>query len=227
MYYKGMLQDARSIAARDPAARSTAQVYFLYPGFRALRMYHLAHRLHTHGWIALARYISQRCRHKTGIEIHPGAKIGKGLFIDHGMGVVIGETAEIGDNCTIYHGVTLGGTGKDTGKRHPTLGNNVLVGAGSQILGPCVVGDNARIGANAVVLSDVEPGVTVVGVPGRSTALRAKANVAPAQTLDQVHIPDPVSQELCRLRQQILELERRVASTEQKNKADNTDARKE
>ncbi len=206
-----MLDDARSIAARDPAARGVLQVYFLYPGFRALRMYHTAHFFQKHKWFGLARYISQRCRHKTGIEIHPAAKIGKGLFIDHGMGVVIGETAEIGDNCTIYHGVTLGGTGKDTGKRHPTLGNNVLVGAGSQILGPCTVGDNARVGANAVVLCDVEPGATVVGVPGRSTR-QMKAAAAPAQSLDQVHIPDPISQELCKMQQRILELERKLSA---------------
>ncbi len=206
-----MLDDARSIAARDPAARSTAQVFFLYPGFKALRMYHMAHWFQTHKMYGIARYISQRCRHKTGVEIHPAAKIGKGLFIDHGMGVVIGETAEIGDNCTIYHGATLGGTGKEVGKRHPTLGNNVLVGAGSQILGPCVVGNGARVGANAVVLSDVEPGATVVGVPGRSTK-REQEKIAPAQSLDQVHITDPVSQELCKLRQQLLELERQIAA---------------
>ena len=216
MYYKGMLDDARSIAARDPAARSVAQVYFLYPGFRALRMYRMAHWFQKHKWYGVARYISQRCRHKTGIEIHPAAKIGKGLFIDHGMGVVIGETAEIGDYCTIYHGVTLGGTGKDTGKRHPTLGNNVLVGAGSQILGPCTVGDNARVGANAVVLNDVESGATVVGVPGRSTR-QAKVAAAPAQSLDQVHIPDPVSQELCKMQQRILELERRLSDQTKEN----------
>ena len=209
MFYRGMMADARSIAARDPAARSVAQVYFLYPGFRALRMYHMAHWFQQHKWFSVARYISQRCRHKTGIEIHPAAQIGKGLFIDHGMGVVIGETARIGDDCTIYHGVTLGGTGKDVGKRHPTLGNNVLVGAGSKILGPCTIGDNVRIGANAVVLSDVEPGATVVGVPGRSVR-RMKEAPSPAQSLDQVHIPDPVSQELCRMQQRILELERRM-----------------
>ena len=184
-----------SIMDRDPAARSRAEVYFLYSGFKAVRSYRRAHWFFTHGHKFIARYISQRARHKTGIEIHPGAKIGKGLFIDHGMGVVIGETSEIGDNCTLYQGVTLGGTGKDHGKRHPTLGNNVLVGAGAKILGPFRVGDNARVAAGAVVLNEVPPNATAVGVPARIVRLNG---VRPAN-LDQIHIGDPVSQQLCYL----------------------------
>ena len=148
----GLLEDARNIQRKDPAARSVLEVILLYPGFHILVYHRIAHWLFEHKHFFLARWVSQRGRHKTGIEIHPGAKIGSCLFIDHGMGIVFGETAEIGDNCTIYHGVTLGGTGKDTGKRHPTLGNNVLIGAGTKVLGPVYIGDNARIGAGSVVL---------------------------------------------------------------------------
>ena len=147
--------DIRAVLERDPAARSKWEVIFLYSGYKAVRSHRRAHWFLEHGHPFIARWISQRCRHKTGIEIHPGAQIGKGLFIDHGMGVVIGETTIIGDNCTIYQNVTLGGTGKDTGKRHPTLGDNVLVGSGAKVLGPFKVGDNARIAAGAVVLSEV------------------------------------------------------------------------
>lgn len=153
--------------------------------------------------------ISQFARFLTGVEIHPGAVIGNGLFIDHGMGVVIGETAEIGDNCTIYHNVTLGGTGKDTGKRHPTVGNNVLISTGAKILGPFKVGDNSRIGANAVVLNEVEPNTTVVGVPGRAVK-RGDKKVSASFELDQVHIPDPVAQELCKILYRIENLENLV-----------------
>lgn len=195
-------EEAKSIAERDPAARSVWQVVFQYPGYKALRMYRRAHWFQKHGLYFIARAISQWARHKTGIEIHPGAKIGKCLFIDHGMGVVIGETAEIGDYCTIYHGVTLGGTGKDKGKRHPTVGNNVLISAGAKILGPFRVGDNAKIGANAVVLSEVEPDTTVVGVPGRAVK-RAGEKLRQSFELDQIHIPDPVSQEFCRIRGEV------------------------
>ena len=182
-----------SVMDRDPAARSRWEVYFLYSGFKAVRSYRRAHWFYERGHKFIARYISQRARHRTGIEIHPGAKIGKGLFIDHGMGVVISETAEIGDNCTLYQGVTLGGTGKDHGKRHPTLGNNVLVGAGAKILGPFRVGDNARVAAGAVVLNEVPANATAVGVPARVVRLNG---VRPAN-LDQIHIGDPVSQQLC------------------------------
>lgn len=195
-------EEAKSIAERDPAARSVWQVIFQYPGYKAVRAYRVAHWFHKHGFYFIARAISQLARHKYGIEIHPGAKIGKCLFIDHGMGVVIGETAEVGDYCTIYHGVTLGGTGKDKGKRHPTVGNNVLISAGAKILGPMKIGDNAKIGANAVVLTEVEPDTTVVGVPGRAVK-RAGEKIRQSFELDQIHIPDPVSQEFCRLRAEI------------------------
>lgn len=197
-------EEAKSIAERDPAARSVWQVIFQYPGYKALRMHRRAHWFHKHGFYFIARGISQRARHKTGIEIHPGAKIGKCLFIDHGMGLVIGETAEIGDYCTVYHGVTLGGTGKDKGKRHPTVGNNVLISAGAKILGPMKIGDNAKIGANAVVLGEVEADTTVVGVPGRAVK-RAGERIRQSFELDQIHVPDPVSQEFCKIR---LEVER-------------------
>ena len=145
----GLLEDARNIQRKDPAARNVLEVMLLYPGFHILVYHRIAHWLYQHKHFFLARWVSQHGRHRTGIEIHPGATIGKCLFIDHGMGIVFGETCEIGDNCTIYHGVTLGGTGKDTGKRHPTLGNNVLIGAGTKVLGPVYIGDNARIGAGS------------------------------------------------------------------------------
>ena len=153
----GLLDDARNIQRKDPAARTVLEVILLYPGFHILVNHRIAHWLYQRGHFFLARWVSQRGRHKTGIEIHPGATIGKRLFIDHGMGIVFGETTEIGDNCTIYHGVTLGGTGKDTGKRHPTLGDNVLIGAGTKVLGPVYIGDNARIGAGSVVLKNLRP----------------------------------------------------------------------
>jgi serine O-acetyltransferase len=204
---KGLLEDARLIAERDPAAKSTFEVIMLYSGFHALNFYRLSHWLYKKKRFFLARFVSQTGRFFTGIEIHPGAVIGRGLFIDHGMGVVVGETAEIGNNCTIYHGATLGGTGKDTGKRHPTIGNNVLISAGAKILGPFKVGDNSRIGANAVVLNEVEPNSTVVGVPGR-VVKRGNVKVAPSVELDQVHTGDPISQELCRLMARIGRLEK-------------------
>jgi serine O-acetyltransferase len=199
-------QELDSIIDRDPAARSRLEVYFLYSGFKAVRAYRRAHWFYERGHKFIARYISQRARHKTGIEIHPGAKIGRGLFIDHGMGVVIGETAEIGDNCTLYQGVTLGGTGKDHGKRHPTLGNNVLVGAGAKILGPFRVGDNARVAAGAVVLNEVPDNATAVGVPARVVRLNG---MRPA-SLDQIHIGDPVSQQLCYLGCEIERMQKQV-----------------
>ncbi|MDO4459048.1 MAG: serine O-acetyltransferase EpsC [Clostridia bacterium] len=199
--FKNLKQELDLVMERDPAARSRFEVYFLYSGFKAIRAYRKAHWFHTHNMRFIARWISQRARHKTGIEIHPGATIGKNLFIDHGMGVVIGETTEIGDNCTIYQGVTLGGTGKDSGKRHPTLGNNVLVGSGAKVLGPFKVGDNARIAAGAVVLSEVPENATAVGVPARIVRINGQRINT---DLDQIHIADPVSQELCRMK---LELE--------------------
>lgn len=201
-----MFEDAKLIAQRDPAAKNTFEVVLLYPGFHAVCFHRLAHWFYKKEMFFVARMISQFSRFLTGVEIHPGAVIGKGLFIDHGMGVVIGETAEIGDNCTIYHNVTLGGTGKDIGKRHPTIGNNVLISTGAKILGPFRVGDNSRIGANAVVLNEVEPDTTVVGVPGRAVK-RGNKRVSPSIELDQVHIPDPVAQELCKILFRIENLE--------------------
>ena len=185
----GLLEDARNIQRKDPAARSVLEVMLLYPGFHILVYHRIAHWLYQHKHFFLARWVSQHGRHRTGIEIHPGATIGKCLFIDHGMGIVFGETCEIGDNCTIYHGVTLGGTGKDTGKRHPTLGNNVLIGAGTKVLGPVFIGDNARIGAGSVVLRNLP------------------AN-CPADDLDQQDLPDIVSQRLTDLDRRLSQLEK-------------------
>lgn len=201
-------EEVASIKARDPAVRSAIEVILLYPSYRAIRDYRRAHWFHEHGWYFIARWISQRSRHKTGIEIHPGAKIGKNLFIDHGAGVVIGETTEIGDNCTLYQNVTLGGTGKDVGKRHPTLGNNVMVGAGARVLGPFKIGDNSKIAANAVVLEEVPPNCTAVGVPAR-VVKRDGIKIANSE-LDQIHIPDPVSEILCEHLMQIERLEKEV-----------------
>ena len=174
MIFQGLLDDARSIRDRDPAARTTLEVFLLYQGFHALIYHRQAHWLYQHKLFFLARALSQFARHMTGLEIHPGAPIGHRLFIDHGMGVVIGETTEIGDNCTLYQGVTLGGTGKDHGKRHPTLGNNVLIGAGAKVLGPFTVGDNARVAAGAVVLDAVPEDATAVGVPARVVRIGGK-----------------------------------------------------
>ena len=202
-----MLRDAKAISQRDPAAKGIVEVMLLYPGFHAVCVHRLSHWLYSRRMFFAARLLSQITRFFTGIEIHPGAKIGTGLFIDHGMSVVIGETAEIGDNCTIYHGVTLGGTGQDKGKRHPTIGNNVLVSTGAKILGPFKVGDNARIGANAVVLREVEPNTTVVGVPGRAVK-RGDTKLSAAIELDQIHIPDPISQEICKLLARLERLEK-------------------
>jgi serine O-acetyltransferase len=213
--FNELWNDAKSIAGRDPAAKGVWEVILLYSGFHALIWYRISHALYRHKLFFLARFVSQLNRFFTGIEIHPGAVIGRGLFIDHGMGVVIGETAVVGDYCTIYHGATLGGTGKDTGKRHPTIGNNVLISTGAKILGPFKVGDNARIGANAVVLNEVEPNTTVVGVPGRAVK-RGDSRILSSFELDQVHIPDPVALELCKLLNRIEKLELSVDGTTQK-----------
>lgn len=199
-------QDLKSIKQRDPAARNALEILFLYSGFHALVFYRVSHLLYRAHLFFLARLVSQLGRFFTGVEIHPGATIGKGLFIDHGSGVVIGETAVVGDYCTLYQGVTLGGTGKDKGKRHPTLGNNVLVGAGAKVLGPFTVGDNSKIAAGAVVLNEVPPDCTAVGVPARVV----KRNGVKQEALDQVHMPDPVSQELCKLLYRIEQLEKQV-----------------
>ncbi|MBR6572559.1 MAG: serine O-acetyltransferase [Clostridia bacterium] len=212
MFFKRTLEDIRAVKERDPAARSALEVYFLYPGVKAIRMYRRAHFFYTHKMYLIARYISQKAVRLTGIEIHPGAKIGRRLVIDHGTGVVIGETAEIGDDVLIYQGVTLGGTGKDTGKRHPTIGNNVMISSGAKVLGPFKVGDNARIAAGAVVLEEVPENATVVGVPAKVVKLGG-VKVTP---LDQVHIPDPVMQEICRLEGEIYRLNKKLEKLEEK-----------
>lgn len=208
--FENIRYDIASIRDRDPAARSTAEVLLLYPGLHAVIAYRIAHWLFLHKRFFLARWVSQKAKFRTGIEIHPGAKIGKGLFIDHGAGVIIGETAEIGDNCTLYQGVTLGGTGKHKGKRHPTLGSNVFVGSGAKILGPFKVGDNAKIGANAMVLSEVPANATAVGVPARVVRMNGR-RIGDARDLDQIHMPDPVSQEICKLYMEIDELKAEIS----------------
>ena len=197
--------DIRAIKERDPASRNSFEIVLLYSGLHAIMLHRPAHFLYRHKWFFLARFLSQFARFLTGIEIHPGAKIGKGVFIDHGSGVVIGETTEIGDGCTIYQGAALGGTGKEKGKRHPTLGKNVLVGTGAKILGPFKVGDNSKIAANAVVLEEIPPNSTAVGVPARVVK---QNGVRICEDLDQIHIPDPVSQELCQMRYRIDKLEK-------------------
>lgn len=199
--------DIKAVRERDPAARSIAEVLLLYPGLHAILWHRPAHWLFRHRCYFLARLISQVVRFFTGIEIHPGAQIGKGVFIDHGMGVIIGETAEVGDGCTIYQNVTLGGTGKEVGKRHPTIGKNVLIGSGAKVLGPFKVGDNSKIAANAVVLSEVPPDSTCVGVPAR-VVKRGGQRVA--VDLDQIHIPDPVAMEFCKLRLELEQLEKQI-----------------
>lgn len=208
----GLIRDAKQIAHRDPAARGVLGVMLLYPGFHILVYHRVAHFFFRIRLYFLARMVSQIGRAFTGIEIHPGARIGNGLFIDHGMGVVIGETAEIGDNCTLYHGCTLGGTGKEKGKRHPTLGNNVLVGAGAKLLGPFKVGDNAMIGANAVVLNEVPAGATVVGVPGHITRMKTADGkvVVHSVELDQTDIPDPIAIEMCKMLHRLNAIEKQL-----------------
>lgn len=204
MLFARIREDVAAVRERDPAARSFLEVFLLYPGVRAIRMHRRANWFYKHNMFFIARLISQRAARKTGIEIHPGATIGRRLVIDHGAGVVIGETAEIGDDVLIYQGVTLGGTGKDTGKRHPTIGNKVMISAHAQVLGPFKVGDNARIAAGAVVLKEVPENSTVVGVPARVVKIGGQR----VNDLDQIHIPDPVSQELCRLESKIEKLEK-------------------
>ena len=207
--------EIQSIKDRDPAASSTLEI-LTYAGLHAVAMYRVAHWFNLKDMKFAARLISQTARFLTGIEIHPGAKIGKGLLIDHGSGVVIGETAVIGDNCLLYQGCTLGGTGKDQGKRHPTLGNNVMVGCGAKVLGPFTVGDNTKIAANAVVLESVPANCTAVGVPARIV----KQNGKRTMDLDQVHIPDPISQEICKNRVEISRLTKRIEQLEAKLAAD-------
>ena len=197
---------------RDPAAKSPLEIFLLYPGLRAIRMHRRAHKHYLKGHSFRARWISQRAARITGIEIHPGATIGRRLVIDHGTGIVIGETAEIGDDVLIYQGVTLGGTGKDVGKRHPTIGNNVMISAGSKVLGPINIGDNSRVAAGAVVLKDVPPNSTVVGVPAR--VVRQNGKKVDYKPLDQIHISDPIEQQLERLEKEIKKLQKEQAKNE-------------
>ena len=203
-----ILADVDAICERDPAALGRGEVICLYSGFHAVLLYRIAHALLQKGYPLTARAISQFTRFITGIEIHPGATIGKGLFIDHGSGVVIGETAIIGDNCTIYQGVTLGGTGKDTGKRHPTLGDNVMVGAGAKLLGNFTVGSGSKIAAGAVVLTDIPENATAVGVPAK--VVRQNGAKIQSQDLDQVHMPDPVECEISTVCRRVAVLEKKL-----------------
>jgi len=199
-------RDVRAVRERDPAARSTLEVLLCYPGVHALAFHRVAHAIWRRGWTIPARFLSQVARFLTGIEIHPAAKLGPGLFIDHGMGVVIGETAEVGENVTLLQGVTLGGTSLKREKRHPTLGNNVVVGAGAKIIGAFKIGDGSRIGAGSVVVREVPPNSVVVGVPGRVT-YRDGQRVAGEIDLDQTDLPDPVSKAIEQLVDRIRALE--------------------
>ena len=201
------------IRQRDPAIHSSMEV-FLYPSFKVMLHYRLAHKLYLKKHSFLARWVSQRGVRKTGIEIHPGAQIGKGFFIDHGNGVIIGETTIIGDNVTLYQGVTLGGTGKEQGKRHPTIGNNVMISAGAKVLGSFKIGDNSKIGAGSVVLEEVPPNSTVVGVPGR--VVKRNNQLLPQEELDQVNLPDPIKEDLGSLHHANAELTNRIIDLERK-----------
>lgn len=207
----------RAALERDPAADSAFEVLLCYPGIHALINHRLAHFLFNHKFKLLARLVSQTSRFFTGIEIHPGAKIGNGVFIDHGMGVVIGETAVVGNNVTIYHGVTLGGTGKDTGKRHPNIDENVVISTGAKILGPFTVGRDSKIGAGSVVLKEVPPDSTVVGIPGHVVK---KGSFRVVQTkaidLDQIHMPDPIEEEIQALFCKVRQLDEKVRELEGK-----------
>ena len=204
--FKQLREDIACVKDRDPAARSALEILLLYPGLKAIRMHRLANKFYNKKLYFAARWVSQRASKKTGVEIHPAAQIGKRFFIDHGTGVVIGETTVIGDDVTVYQGVTLGGTGKDTGKRHPTIGNKVMIGAGAKVLGPLVIGDNSKIASGAVVLNDIPPDSTAVGVPARVV----KREGMRIDDLDQVHIPDPVAQEIARLENEISELKKQI-----------------
>lgn len=204
-------EEVRIIRERDPAIHSSMEV-FLYPSFKVMLHYRVAHRLYEKGHFFWARWISQRAVRKTGIEIHPGAKIGKGLFIDHGNGVIIGETTIIGDNVTLYQGVTLGGTGKEHGKRHPTIGNNVMISAGAKVLGSFTIGDNSKIGAGSVVLSEVPPCSTVVGVPGR--VVKRGNMTLPQETLNQTDLPDPIKEDIANLQHANSEMVNRILELE-------------
>lgn len=212
---KNIKEEIRIIRERDPAIHSSMEV-FLYPSFRVMLHYRAAHWLYVREHYFLARWVSQRSARKTGIEIHPGATIGKGLFIDHGIGVIIGETTVIGDNVTLYQGVTLGGTGKEHGKRHPTIGNNVMISAGAKVLGSFTIGDNSKIGAGSVVLAEVPPDSTVVGVPGR--VVKRSNLTLPQETMNQTDLPDPVKEDIADLQRANTELINRVLELEQEMK---------
>lgn len=215
-FIKSFREELAIIKERDPAIKSSMEV-LLYPSFWAILHYRTAHKLYNKKHYFLARWLSQRTAHKTGIEIHPGAQIGKGLFIDHGHGVVIGETTIIGDNVTLYQGVTLGGNGKEHGKRHPTIGNNVMISAGARVLGSFTVGDNSKIGSGSVVLSEVPPNSTVVGVPGR--VVKQDNERIPREELDHIHLPDPVLNDINELRKEYKAL-KEAFDTFTKNKLD-------
>lgn len=216
-FFRGAREDIRAVLARDPAARNSFEVLLCYPGVWALIFHRVSHGLHKHGLKLLARLLSQLARFFTGIEIHPGATIGRRCFIDHGMAVVIGETTEIGDDVTIYQAVTLGGTGKDVGKRHPTIGNNVVISTGAKVLGPFRVGNNCKIGAGSVVLEEIPDNSTVVGIPGKIVRRGAPA----VQDLKQVDLPDPIAVEMECLRRRIVWLENKLRSMEGENDYEN------
>jgi serine O-acetyltransferase len=210
MVLKAIKEDLRAVFDRDPAATSWFEVVLTYAGFHAVVAYRVSHWLKTHRVPFLPRFISQAARILTGIEIHPSATIGSGFFIDHGMGVVIGETAEIGNYVTLFQGVTLGGTGKERGKRHPTLGSHVVVGAGAKILGGITVGDNVKVGANSVVLKNVSANSTVIGVPAR--VIKTQGERLPDATMDHINLPDPISDRLMALEQELIELRKKLES---------------
>jgi len=218
--FKRLNETLGAYQARDPAARSKLEIFLLYPGVHAIIRHRIAHWLYNHHLYFLARLESQWNRRRTGIEIHPGAKIGRRFVIDHGMGIVIGETAEVGDDVLLYHGVTLGGTGKDQGKRHPTIGNNVLIGCGAKVLGPFKVGDNSRIASNSVVLSEVPQDATAVGVPARLVRI-AGQKVSFADDVDQIHVTDPVQKTLDSLLSRIETLEKQLDDQYTKNLENN------
>lgn len=215
-YFGQLKEDVKCIRERDPAATSALEVLLLYPGLKAVRAYRKAHWFYKHDMHFIARYISQRAAKQTNIEIHPGAKIGKRFFIDHGTGVVIGETAEVGDDVTIYQGVTLGGTGKDVGKRHPTVGDGVMIGAGAKVLGPFKIGNNTNIAAGSVVLHEIPENSTAVGTPARVI----KRDGIRIDNLDQINIPDPVQQEIDRLTKRIEYLEEQIKSYQENRKGE-------
>lgn len=212
-FISNIKEEIKIVRERDPAIHSWMEV-FLYPSFKVMMHYRLAHKLYLKGHYFWARYISQRGVRKTGIEIHPGAQIGKGFFIDHGNGVIIGETTVIGDNVTLYQGVTLGGTGKEHGKRHPTIGNNVMISAGAKVLGSFTIGDNSKIGAGSVVLHEVPPGSTVVGVPGR--VVKRMNTTLPQETMNQTDLPDPVREDIAALMRANADLTSRLLDLEEK-----------